>query len=157
MIFAPIPGSYLDRVGTVAAPRFTFHAYSCYVRDGMNPDECPVAGVQASAMFATVEEAKAFVATLPKSLLAKAGSLSGQDDANRDPATGFGRTWVSGYVTIYARLRPDAAVGAANEAGLRRWNTFRKLAARGGWSLTYVAEAGNSLSEAAARAIGGAS
>lgn len=66
-------------------------------------------GVEFSRIFPTVAEGQTFAATLPKSLKARATSISDGHCSN-----------LQGYVWFRATLKTDGVNGGANETGIRR-------------------------------------
>jgi hypothetical protein len=99
--------------------------------------------IRVSAETDTVEEARELAAQFPKSAKVKATTLSTYvQDADRnpvpDPVTGRRYQHITkGYVAFYAKLEADNTNGGRNEAGIRRYRSFARAAARLGHSVRY--------------------
>jgi hypothetical protein len=101
--------------------------------------------IRVSAETDTVEEARELAAQFPKSAKVKATTLSTYvQDADHnpipDPVTGAKYQHITkGYVAFYAKLEADGANKGTNEAGIRRYRSFARAAARLGHSVRYDA------------------
>lgn len=85
----------------------------------------------------TPEQAREIAASFPKGAKVRGGAVS---------IAGTGR--VEGYVSFTASIAADGVNGGRNEAGIKRYHTFRRTAEKLGYGLAYVPRFGNSLTEA---------
>ncbi len=89
-----------------------------------------------SALLPAVADAEAVAARFPKSCQVRVTRTASLDwDGDR------------GSVKMQVKLSPDAVNRGVNEAGLRRYRSFARHAARLGYRVVYAATYGNSLTE----------
>jgi hypothetical protein len=85
--------------------------------------------------FETREDAEAFVALLPKTCKATAGTITGRD-------------YKAGYVQFNARLLPDGVNGGRNEAGIARYRKLRAACEKLGVAVEWRMPFRNAITEA---------
>jgi hypothetical protein len=96
--------------------------------------------IAAQAHVATLADAQAAAALFPKAAKVKATTSTGPVDG--DYRNG---TTTRGLVTFTANLAADDVNKGHNEAGVRRYRSFRRTAERLGHSVTYSRPYTNSL------------
>lgn len=92
--------------------------------------------IWANALVCDVPAGEAIAERFPKSAGVRATHCSGDWDGHR------------GSVSWQAKLSADRVNGGVNEAGMRRWRSFTRNAAKAGYVLRYSARYGNSLTAA---------
>ena len=81
----------------------------------------------------TLEDAQAIAAMFPKSAKVRATTLS------------YDHGKIIGTVHFHAKLLATGVTGERNEAGIRRWHSFKRNAERMGYTLEHTTPYSNSM------------